>query len=162
MAEAFGLVAGVLQVAGFGAELGSALWTCARKIRYANKELEALASQVDATAKCLGSVGSLLDDPETRTFHTPKLYEDTRAVSRGCDEIFLELHKAIRKFNDDGHKMSVVARLQWPLSSNKLAESLKILKNYNNVLHLMLAVLQIVEGRRAAYEPLHHYAGMEC
>jgi hypothetical protein len=150
MAEAFGLAAGVLQVADFGAELGSTLWTCAKRIRHANKELEALAGQVDATAKCLGSVGNLLEDPETRAFHTSKLYKDTRAVSNGCDEIFCQLDKAIRKFNNDGPKMSLLARLQWPLSSTKLAESLKILKNYSNVLHLMLAVLQIVEGRRAA------------
>jgi hypothetical protein len=90
------------------------------------------------------------EDPETRAFHTSKLYKDTRAVSNGCDEIFCQLDKAIRKFNNDGPKMSLLARLQWPLSSTKLAESLKILKNYSNVLHLMLAVLQIVEGRRAA------------
>lgn len=162
MAEAFGIAAGVMQVAAFGAELGSALWTCARKIRYANKELRALAGQVDATAKCLSSVGNLLDDPETKAFHTSKLYEDTRAVSKGCDEVFLELDKAVKKFDDGGPKMSMFARLQWPLDSNKLAEPLKVLKNYNDVLHLMLAVLQIVEGRRAAYEPFHRSAGIIC
>lgn len=151
MAEAFGLAAGVLQVAGFGAELGRALWTCARRLRHANKELQTLARQVDATAKCLGSVARLLDDPETKAFHTLKLYEDTRAVSDGCHEVFLELDKAICKFNDGGTKMSIIARLQWPLDSSKLTEPLKVLKNYNDVLHLMLAVLQIVEGRRAAY-----------
>jgi hypothetical protein len=156
MAEAFGLAAGVMQVAAFGAELGSALWACARKIRYANKELRALAGQVDATSRCLRSVGNLLDDPETKAFHTSKLYEDTQTVSKGCDDIFLELNKTIKKFDNGGPKMSTFARLQWPLESNKLAEPMKVLKNYNEVLHLMLAVLQIVEGRRAAYDPSHY------
>jgi len=150
MAEAFGLAAGVLQVAGFGAELGSALWTCAKRIRHANDELRALANQVDATAKCLESVSRLLDDPDTSAFHSSKLYEDTNAVSQGCNEIYLELDKAVKKYNDGGLKLSVLARLKWPLDSQKLAEPLKVLKNYNDVLHLMLAVLQIVEGRRAA------------
>jgi hypothetical protein len=162
MAEAFGLAAGVLQVAGFGAELGSALWTCAWRMRYANKELKALAGQVDATARCLRSVDGLLDDSKTRAFHTLKLYKDTRAVSKGCDEVFLELDRAVRKSEDGGPKMSMMARLQWPLDSNKLAEPLKVLKNYNDVLHLMLAVLQIVEGRRAAYEPCHPSVDLEC
>ena len=147
MAEAFGLAAGVLQVASFGAELGSALWTCSKRIRYAAKELKALADQVDATATCLRSVGGLLDDPDTKGFHTPQLYDDTRAVSRGCNEVFLELEKAVKKFNDGGSKMTLTARLQWPLNSDKLTELLRVLKNYSDVLHLMLAVLQIVEGR---------------
>jgi hypothetical protein len=162
MAEAFGLAAGVMQVAAFSAELGGALWTCARKIRHANKELRALAGQVDATSRCLRSVGDLLDDPETKAFHTSKLYEDTQAVSKGCDEIFLELDKAVKKFDNEGPKMSAFARLRWPLESNKLAEPLKVLKNYSDVLHLMLAVLQIVEGRRAAYETSHHSANIIC
>lgn len=66
----------------------------------------------------------------------------------------MELDKAVKKFNEGGAKMSVLARLQWPLDSTKLTEPLKVLKNYNDVLHLMLAVLQIVEGRRAAYVDL--------
>ena len=155
MAEAFGLAAGALQVAGFGAEVGSALWTCAKKIRYADKELRDLAAQVEATAKCLRGVGSLLDDPETQALHTSKLYDDTSAVTRGCYEVFLELDEAVKKINDGKSKLSMVQRLQWPLNSDKLAELLKILKNYNDVLHLMLTVLQIVEGRRAAYDASH-------
>lgn len=162
MAEAFGLAAGVLQVAGFGAELGSALWTCAKRIRHADKELTALANQVEATAKCLRSVGHLLDDEETKAFHSRKLYEDTRAVSDGCNEVFLELDKAIKKFNDGGPKISMIARLQWPLDSHKLTEPLKVLRKYNDVLHLMLAVLQIVEGRRAAYGPFTILEGALC
>ena len=160
MAEAFGLAAGVLQVAGFGAEVGSALWTCAKKIRHADKELKDLASQVEATSRCLRGVGNLLDDPDTKALHTSKLYDDTRAVSKGCHDVFLELDKAVKKIDNDKTKISVVQRLQWPLNSDKLTEPLKILKNYNDVLHLMLTVLQIVEGRRAAYENSERPAGM--
>jgi hypothetical protein len=162
MAETLGLAAAVIQLGTFGAELGSALWTFARKFRNADKDLKALAGQVDATAKCLDSIGKLLDDPETKALHTSKLYEDTRVVLKGCEEVFFELDKAIKKFDGSGPKMSVFARMQWPLESNKLAEHLKVLKNYNDVLHLMLAVLQIVEGRRAAYDPSYRSASMTC
>jgi len=149
-------------VAAFGAEVGCALWRCARKIQHANQELKALAGQVDATARCLNSIGSLLDDPETKALHTSKLDEDTRAVSQGCNEIFIELQKAVEKFDYRGHKLPMFAKLQWPLDSNKLAQPLKVLKNYNDVLHLMLAVLQIVEGRRAAYVSPYCFASVIC
>lgn len=46
MAEIFGLAAGVLQVASFGADVGSALYSCATKIRHANKQLKDLSRQV--------------------------------------------------------------------------------------------------------------------
>lgn len=149
-AEAFGLAAGILQVASFGAKLGSKLWTCALKIKHANRELKSLARQVEATAKCLDSIGTLLNDPETEDFHTPKLYEDTQAVSQGFNDIFRELEQAVKKLEGDSVRMTVTARLKWPLDGNKSAEPLRVLRNYNDVLHLMLAVLQIVEGRRAA------------
>lgn len=54
--------------------------------------------------------------------------------------------------------MSMMARLQWPLDSSKLGEPLTILRNYNGVLNLMLAVLQVAEGRRAAYAAFRRHA----
>lgn len=100
-------------------------------------------------------LGIFLNDPDIAKFHTPKLYDDTHAVSKGCKDIFLELSQSIKKF-DDSTRMSLLTRLQWPLDSHKLIECLKVPDSYNNVLRLMLAVLQIVEGRRAAYEHFHH------
>lgn len=155
MAEVFGVATGVLQVAGFGAALGGTLLKCAREIRNANKELETIAVQVEATSKSLDAVGALLRDPDTKDIHTPKLYEDTNAVSKGCHEVFCELHKAMNAFETKSGKsryqLTMMARLQWPLSSARLVELQQVLKHYSEVLHLMLAVLQIVEGRRAAY-----------
>lgn len=157
MAEVFGIATGVLQVAGFGAAVGGTLLKCAREIRNANKELETIAVQVGATSKSLDAVGALLKDPETKDFHTPKLYEDTNAVSKGCHDVFCELENAVNQFQTKSGKsryqLTLTARLQWPLSSARLMDLQKVLKHYSDVLHLMLAVLQIVEGRRAAYSP---------
>lgn len=93
-----------------------------------------------------------MGDQDTKDFHTPKLYEDTNAVSKGCHEVFCELETAVNAFeNKSGKfKLTVTARLQWPLSSARILDLQKFLKNYGDMLHLMLAVLQIVEGRRAA------------
>lgn len=155
MAEAFGIAAGVLQVAGFGAEVSSTLWRCAKKIRSANKDLEVIVGLVGATANCLDGVGQLLKDPETKAVHTPKLYEDTHAVSSGCHDIFHEIQDAVKvyegKVEGGKYRLPVLARVRWPLDSRRLEELQRILKHYKGVLLLMLSVLQIVEGRRAAY-----------
>lgn len=91
------------------------------------------------------------------------MYEDTRAVSNGCNDVFFELDKAVKKINEGSAKMSVLASLKWPLDSDKLTEPLGVLRKYNdNVLHLMLAVLQIVEGRRAAYNSNFRCARSMC
>lgn len=156
MAE-FGIAAGVLQVAGFGAALGSALWTYVKDVRNANKDLESLAGQVAATATCLDSVGSLLQDPQTKALPTAKLYEDTRAVSEGCREVFQELETAVqsakagsRSKGSGKMQMPWGKRVQWPLNSSRPKEIQQVLQHYNSVLHFMLSVLQIAESRRAA------------
>lgn len=155
MAEAFGIAAGVLQVAGFGAEVSRTLWQCAKKIRNAEKDLEVIVGLVSATANCLDGVGQLLKDPETKAQHTSKLYEDTRAVSSGCQDIFNEIQDAVktyeRKVEGGKNRLPMLARVRWPLDSRRLEELQRVLKHYKDVLLLMLSVLQIVEGRRAAY-----------
>lgn len=85
MAEAFGIAAGILQVASFGAEVEGVLLTCASKIRHANKQLSALAGEVNATSKSLEAVGTFLEQPQTKTLHdgyTAQLYRDARNVSK--------------------------------------------------------------------------------
>lgn len=83
MAEAFGLAAGVPQVAGYGAEVSSALFKCAKKFHNASKDLEEITSQVNNIAMSLGRDDDLLKDLTTKGLHTPKLYEDTTTVSNG-------------------------------------------------------------------------------
>lgn len=152
MAEAFGLAAGVLQVAGFGAEVGSALFKCAKKLHNASKELEAIAAQVEITALSLKRVDELLKDPASKALHTKRLFEDTNTVSNGCDEVFRELDKSVKVFEakkTDGI-MPIFSRARWAFDHGRIAELGKVLRHYNDVLHLMISVMIIVEGRRAA------------
>jgi hypothetical protein len=152
--EAFGLAAGILQVAGFGAEVGSTLWKCAKKLHNTSKELESIAGQVETTSLSLRRVDELLKDPVTKALHTPKLYEDTNTVSQGCHEVFCELDKSVRAYEAGSTpgKTRLLSRTKWLFDSGRLGELGQVLRRYNNVLHLMVSVMTIVEGRRAAYE----------
>lgn len=60
MADAFGIAVGVLQVADFGALVGSTLYKCARRFNHASEEFETIANQVGATQPALRSVNELL------------------------------------------------------------------------------------------------------
>lgn len=153
MAEAFGLAAGVLQVAGFGAEVGSTLWETAKKLHNASKELQGIASQVETTALSLRRVDALLKDPMTKALHTPKLYEDTNTVSDGCYEVFRELDTYVKGFEAKSSlgKMTLRTKTRWLFDSSKLQGLGQVLRRYSDVLHLMISVMGIVEGRRAAF-----------
>jgi hypothetical protein len=156
MAE-FGLAAGVLQVAGFGAEVGSTLWKCAKKFHNASKELEELAGQVETIALFLQRVVTLLEDPATKALHTPKLYEDTKKVSNGCAEVFRELDNYVKKFESMSSfgKLTVRSKARWLFDGGKLQGLGNVLRRYSSVLHLMISVMAIVEGRRAAFVYCH-------
>jgi hypothetical protein len=153
MAEAFGLAAGVLQVAGFGAEVSSTLFKCAKKFHNASKDLEDIASKVETTSVSLRHVTALLEDPTTKALHTQKLYEDTATVSNGCLEVFHELDNYVKSFEPKSgfQKMTIRSKARWLFDGNKVHELGQVLRRYSDVLHLMISVMAIVEGRRAAF-----------
>ena len=153
MAEAFGLAAGVLQVAGFGAEVSSALFKCAKKFHNASKDFEDIASQVNTIAISLGRVDDLLRDPTTKALHTPKLYEDTTTVSNGCLEVFRDLDNYVKSFEPRPGLRGIALRskARWLTDSSRVHELGHVLRRYGDVLHLMISVMAIVEGRRAAF-----------
>lgn len=153
MAEAFGLAAGVLQVASFGAEVGSTLWRCALKFHNASKELKEISQQVELIVLALRRVDALLQDPTTKALHTSKLYEDTAAVSDGCHDVFNELNGYVKDFENKSSfgRMTMRSKTRWLFDSNKLQNLGQVLRRYSDVLHLMISVMAIVEGRRAAF-----------
>jgi uncharacterized protein YoxC len=152
MAEVFGLAAGVLQVVDFGAGVSSTLWKCAKKFHNASKELEEIAGQVDVTVRSLKEVDALLKDFATKALHTQKLYDDTKTVSDGCLDVFEELDRYVKSFEpkSGSGKMSALSKARWIFDSSKLQGLGQVLRRYSDILHLMLSVMAIVEGRRAA------------
>jgi hypothetical protein len=153
MAEAFGLAAGVVQVADFGVEVGITLWKCAKKFHNASKEVHEIASQVRVTALSLRRVDALLKDPTTAVLHTPKLYEDTKTVSDGCLGVFRELDDHVKSFELKSGlgEMNLRSKARWLFDSSKIHGLGQVLRRYSDVLHLMVSAMVIVEGRRAVY-----------
>lgn len=147
MAE-FGIAAGVLQVASFGAEVGSTLWRIARDIRSAVRDIDTLAREVQSTSTVLRNVGTMLNQPGTKALHTPEMHSDTRNVLTGCQSVFNELDAAANAVSGKSTP-GIMIRLKWPLGKGRIVELRTVLERYRDVLHLMLTVLQIMETRRA-------------
>jgi len=83
-------------VAGFGAEVSSTIFKCAKRFHNASKEFDGIASQVETTSVSLRRVDSLLKDPTTKALPTQKLYDDTITVSNGCFEVFREINDYVK------------------------------------------------------------------
>ncbi|OQN96271.1 hypothetical protein B0A48_17833 [Cryoendolithus antarcticus] len=153
MAE-FGIAAGVLQVASFGADVSSALYKSIRDVKNAARDIQALAEEVDATTNVLDAVASLLGNPKTASLHTTQLIKDTENVLDGCRKVFGELDRAAKQASDGLVEQSTWGRLttkaKWPLSKGRVIELQGVLERYRSVMHMMLTVLQIGEGRSAA------------
>lgn len=153
MAEIFGTVAGILQVVSFGVEVSSTLFKYAKKFHNAGKELEEIAGQVETITVTLRTVDALLKDPTTQTLHTQKLYDDTTTVSNGCLEVFRDLDSYVKSFEPRPGLRGIALRskARWLTDSSRVHELGHVLRRYGDVLHLMISVMAIVEGRRAAF-----------
>lgn len=124
-----------------------------KKFHNASKELEEIARQVETTALSLQKIDTLLKDPTTKAFHTPKLDEDTNTVADGCHDCFRELNDLVKSFESKSgfRGMTVRSRIWFLFDSRKLQELGQVLRRYSDVLHLMISVMAMVEGRRAAF-----------
>lgn len=151
MAEAFGIAAGILQVAGIGTEVGTALWRCAKKLQDANKELEMIANEVEVTALSLRRVVVLLEDPSTKALHTAKLLEDTNTVSPNCPDVFRELQNYVKEhgLNSKSRRTRIFSKARWLFDSDKLGEIGRLLQHYRAGLHPMISVMSIAKAWRA-------------
>jgi hypothetical protein len=130
---------------------------CYKSPALAPKWVALSGGQVETTSLSLKRVDELLKDPATKALHTPKLYEDTNTVSQGCHEVFRELDKSVKSYEakSTSGRMKLLSRTKWLFDSDRLEELGQVLRRYNDVLHLMVSVMTIVEGRRAAYVTLY-------
>nr|OQO32544.1 hypothetical protein B0A51_00108 [Rachicladosporium sp. CCFEE 5018] len=147
-------ICGSRQVASFGADVSSALYKSFRDVKNAARDIKALAEEVDATTKVLDAVASLLGNPKTASLHTTQLITDTENVLDGCRKVFDELDSAAKQASGGLVEQSTWGRLttkaKRPLSKGRVTELQGVLERYRGVMHMMLTVLQIGEGRSAA------------
>ena len=151
MAEPFSIAAGALQVAGGGFRLATTLYACAKDIRDAQKDINAVATEVRLTSGVLEGLATVLESDDVRQICNAKLRSEAEDAMQGCKEAFESLDRARKstlKTGADGiTQVSTSAKLKWPLTKKKMAALQSNLHGLNVILSVMLGVLNLASRK---------------
>lgn len=151
MAEPFSIVTGAVQVAGAGFQLAKTLYTCARNIRDAEKEINVVATEVKLTSTVLENLAAVLENENVNDICSVTLQADAQAAMDGCKTAFNELDRALRsatKTTANGTtRISFSGRAKWPLNQSKMKILQSNLERLKTTLSLMLDVLNLASKK---------------
>ncbi|ORY17268.1 hypothetical protein BCR34DRAFT_51250 [Clohesyomyces aquaticus] len=147
MAEAVGLAASIIQIAGAGAKLSTTLYQFVSSAARADQEINDIAGDVQVTASALESVGEVFGNENASCVVSKRAIQDANSLIKRCETVFTDIHELIdkrRKVCKDGKKsLSTLGKFAWPHKEQKVQllrgrlESLKTSLNLLfNVLHL--------------------------
>ena len=93
MAE-IGLVASVIQIAGFGAAVAKNLYDAADVMYHASEEILALAKHVSQFTAVLKRIGEVLESEKANC--SKKLLQDIRSIKRSYKKAFKEIEATVK------------------------------------------------------------------
>ncbi|CAO2653836.1 Nn.00g105690.m01.CDS01 [Neocucurbitaria sp. VM-36] len=150
MAEIVGLAASVIQIAGAGAKLSTALYNFTSSAVRADQDIRDIAGDVELTSNALESVGTVFGTEEAKTIVSKKAIQDARNIIRRCQEVFNEVSEMIekgRKSGKDGKKsLGMMGKLAWPMKESRVELQRRRLESLKNSLILLLHVIQLARG----------------
>lgn len=150
MAEALGIAASAIQVAGAGLKLADTLKAYTDSVRKAEKQLKPVADHVRLTSDVLTNVGFLLKNDEIRSLYTKDLLGSTDNALGGCRTAFENLDKFVTKLlnqNEVG-KVSVQAKFTLFFKQRELGLLQAHLERFKSSLDLVLGVLNLASSAR--------------
>lgn len=136
MAEV-GLVASVLQLAGFGLKLSISLYSFAETVSSADKDVKHIAKDVSLTSAVLNELGENLKKDKRNGIASDNAIKTAREVVHECSEVFREIDTALEK---DSVKFSL-AKFKWPFQLRRMELLRTNLERLKSTLILMLHVL---------------------
>ncbi|KAH7410112.1 hypothetical protein DE146DRAFT_338997 [Phaeosphaeria sp. MPI-PUGE-AT-0046c] len=151
MAEAVGLVASIVQIAGTGAKLSSTLYHYTTTAVRADQDIADIASDIDLTSNALESIGKVLETEDHRSIVSKKAILDANSIIKRCEAVFKDISGLVEKrqtVSKHGKKsLSVMGKLSWPMKEQRLELYRKRLESLKNSLTLLLHVLQLAQGQ---------------
>ncbi|KAF7188185.1 hypothetical protein HII31_10470 [Pseudocercospora fuligena] len=145
MAEVFGTVASILQVAEVGFSLATTLYSYAASVKGAEKEIKKIARDVRLTSKVLTRTHEQLKADRNAQLATDEALQDLEDVLDGCKEAFQEVDEVLNKSLKPGAggkpSISTFDKFRWPLRTNRLEVLRANLEKLKTTLLLMLSVL---------------------
>jgi hypothetical protein len=155
MAEVVGLVASIIQIAGAGAKLSSALYHFTTSAVRADQDITDIASDVELTSNALESVGQVFETEDAKSIVSKKAIQDANSIIKRCEAVFTDISELVekrRKTSKDGKKnVSVMGKLSWPMKEQRVELHRRRLESLKNSLVLLLHVLQLAQGQAHGY-----------
>ena len=155
MAEIVGLVASIIQIAGAGTKLSSALYNFTGSVVRADQDIQDIAGDVSLTANALESVGKVFETEDAKSIVSEKAIQHASDIIKRCDEVFKDINKLIEKnkgkSTEDKKGLSVMSKLSWPLKEQRVELTRKRLERLKISLGLLLHVLQLAQGQARGF-----------
>jgi hypothetical protein len=145
MAEVVGLVASIIQIAGAGAKLSSALYHFTTSAVRADQDITDIASDVELTSNALESVGKVFETEDAKSIVSKKAIQDANSIIKRCEAVFTDISELGKK------NVSVMGKLSWPMKEQRVELHRRRLESLKNSLVLLLHVLQLAQGQAHGY-----------
>jgi hypothetical protein len=155
MAEVVGLVASIIQIAGTGAKLSTALYHYTTSAVRADQDIAEIADDVDLTSNALESIGKVFESEDAKSIVSKKAIHDANNIIKRCEAVFNDITELVekrRKVSKEGKKsLGMMGKLSWPLKEQRVELYRRRLESLKTSLGLLLHVLQLAQEQSRGY-----------
>lgn len=147
--EVIGLASSVIQIADVGLKLSVKLFTFTRKIKSADKGIDALSHEIAATGAVLQELGSTLSDKGYVQLCSPQAIATATNLLNDCRDVFQRLGRVIDS-PEAGRKgkVSLRQRFHFTFLASEIEELRANLERLKSSLLVILQVLVLAEQLR--------------
>lgn len=136
MAEAIGLVASVVQLAGTGLKLSQALYQYADGVANADRRIREIAKEIRLTSFVIEELGNIFKRDDTLNLISSSAIATANETLRECSELFGEIETTLTKSGK-----GKMGRLMLPFRENKIELQRNHIDKLKSTLQLMMQVL---------------------
>lgn len=150
--EILGLAASVIQIAELGGKLSVQLFTFTRKVKNANKSIDALSQELASTGAVLKQLGETLTKDDNVRVCSQEAITTARGLVDDTNKVFTSLQKVIlgdEKSNEKFLKgITLKQRLRFPFFESQIEQVQANLERLKTSLLVILNVLIFAEQLR--------------
>ena len=149
--EIVGLAASVIQIADIGSRLSVKLFTFTRKVKNANKSIDALSQDIAATGAVLKQLGETLSKDAALKVCSQGAVDTAKSLVEDTNNVFSSLEKLIEgdgKPNRFLKGISIKQRLKFPFLQPQIEQVQANLERLKSSLLVILNVLIFAEQLR--------------
>jgi hypothetical protein len=136
MAEALGVVASIVQVAGAGLQLSKTLYLYADGVATADRRLRDIAKEIKLTSCVVEELGNVFKNDETAALISNNALKTANETIRECSAVFAEIEITLKK-----SKKNTFGRLMLPFRDAKIELLRSHIDKLKSTLQLLMQVL---------------------